>query len=231
VLGGLVLIGLLCAAGYLFFTRSTTQQQEATAFVQATNQQATIQVGLTQKSVEQQAAAALTQAAAPTSTFPPTNTPVIAQATFTPMGAVLNPADAATIAAGLTQVASSQNNSAATVAAGNTQMASSTRDPVLVNTLAANLTQAASVQTSEAATIVVGLTQLAAAPTQNPATATIAAGFTQLAVSTQTVIATSTALPNTGFADDIGAPGLLLMAIALVVVIFLVRRLRSSPNS
>ncbi len=67
-------------------------------------------------------------------------------------------------------------------------------------------------------------------PTSNPATATVGAAFTQIAVSTQTVIVTSTALPNTGFADDIGAPGLLLMAIALVVVIFLVRRLRASPT-
>jgi hypothetical protein len=228
VLGSLVLLGLLCSGGYLFFTRNTTQQAEATAFVQATNQQATIQVGLTQKAIEAAAAQALTQAAAPTNTLPPTNTPVIAQATFTPVGAALNPADAATIAAGLTQIASSQNNAAATAAAGLTQLASSTRDPVLVGTIAANLTQGASIQTNEAATITVGLTQLASA--QNPATATIAAGFTQLALSTQTVIATSTALPNTGFADDIGAPGLLLMALALVVVIFLVRRLRASPT-
>jgi hypothetical protein len=44
------------------------------------------------------------------------------------------------------------------------------------------------------------------------------------------VIATSTALPNTGFADDIGAPGLLLMAVGLVAVIFLVRRLRAVPG-
>src|SRR6187549_1895225 len=116
VLGGLVLLGLLCSAGYLFFTRSSTQQAEATAFVQATNQQATIQVGLTQKAIEAAAAQALTQAAAPTSTIPPTNTPVIAQATFTPAGSssTLDAAAAGTVAAGLTQVASRQNNAAAT---------------------------------------------------------------------------------------------------------------------
>jgi len=67
-------------------------------------------------------------------------------------------------------------------------------------------------------------------PTPDPATMTVAAAFTQIAVSTQTVIATSTALPNTGFADDIGAPGLIAMALALVVVIFLVRRLRAVPT-
>lgn len=147
ILGGLVLLGLLCVAGYLIFSRSANQQADAVALQQATDQAATIQVGLTQTAVIQ----AITQTAAVTNTIPPTNTPVIAQATAT------------------------------------------------------------------------------AVPTENPATATVAAAFTQIAISTQTVIATSTALPNTGFADDIGAPGLLLMSIVLVVVIFLVRRLRASP--
>ena len=146
VLGGLVLLGLLCVAGYLIFTRSTSQQADLTAQAQATQQAATIQAGLTQTAVGQ----ALTLTAAVTNTVPPTNTPVIAQATATTI------------------------------------------------------------------------------PTDNPATATVAAAFTQIAISTQTVIATSTALPNTGFVDDIGASGLMLMAIALVAVIFLVRRLRAS---
>jgi len=148
ILGGLVLLGLCAVAGYLIFSRSTNQQAEAVALQQATDQAATIQVGLTSTAVVQ----ALTQTAAVTNTVPLTNTPVIAQATAT------------------------------------------------------------------------------SSPTQDPATLTVAAAFTQIAVSTQTVIATSTALPNTGFADDVGAPGLLLMAIALVVVIFLVRRLRAAPT-
>jgi hypothetical protein len=67
-------------------------------------------------------------------------------------------------------------------------------------------------------------------PTVNPATATVGAAFTQIAVSTQTVIPTSTALPNTGFADDVGLPGMFALAIGLVVVIFLVRRLRAAPT-
>lgn len=148
ILGGLVLLGLLCIVGYIFLNRGAANQNELTAQAQATQQQATIQVGLTQTA----AAQALTQTAGVTNTVAPTNTPVIAQATAT-------------------------------------------------------------------------LT-----PTQNPATATIGAAFTQIAGSTQTVIPTSTALPNTGFIDDFGAPGLMLIAIALVAVIFLVRRLRASPS-
>jgi hypothetical protein len=147
-LGGLVLLGLLCIAGYLFFRNSSNQQTQLTAVVQLTQQQATVQAGVTQTAVAQ----ALTQTAAVTNTVPPTSTPVIAEATLTPTA------------------------------------------------------------------------------TANPATATVGAAFTQIANSTQTIIPTSTALPNTGFADDVGAPGLILLAIVLVVVIFLVRRLRASPS-
>ena len=189
ILGALVLLALCAVAAYILFSRTTSQQAEGTAQAQASQQAGTIEAGLTQNAAEQ----ALTMTAAVTNTVPPTNTPVIAQATSTPVGSpsALDPAAAATLAAGLTQVASTQINAAATVAAGQTQLAVST---------------------------------------QNPATMTIAAGFTQIAISTQTVIATSTALPNTGFADDIGIPGLLMVAIALVIVIFLVRRLRASPS-
>ena len=60
----------------------------------------------------------------------------------------------------------------------------------------------------------------------DPRTATVAALFTQAAEAQKTVIATSTALPDSGFADDVGLPGLVGLAVALVVVVFLARRLR-----
>lgn len=64
--------------------------------------------------------------------------------------------------------------------------------------------------------------------TQDPRTATVAALLTEQAggaggVGTPTV----TQLPDTGFADDIGIPGLLGMAAALIVILFLARRLRT----
>ncbi|MBN2118857.1 MAG: LPXTG cell wall anchor domain-containing protein [Anaerolineales bacterium] len=148
ILGGLVLLGLLCVAGYVIINMGSARQNDATLAVQGTQQAVTIQAGLTQRSFLQ----AETLTAAVTFAVEPTNTPVIAQATLTPT------------------------------------------------------------------------------ETANPATATIGAAFTQIAVSTQTIIPTSTALPNTGFADDVGAPGLMMIAIALVAVIFLVRRLRASPS-
>jgi len=74
-----------------------------------------------------------------------------------------------------------------------------------------------------------------ATPTQqttaDPQTATVAAALTQAAQAQLTVtgMPTSTALPNTGFLDDVGAPGLAIMAVALVIVILLARRLRTTP--
>jgi hypothetical protein len=63
--------------------------------------------------------------------------------------------------------------------------------------------------------------------TQDPRTATVAALLTQQA-GTLTAVAPTPTIPNTGFADDFGIPGLLALAGALIVVIFLARRLRSS---
>ena len=65
--------------------------------------------------------------------------------------------------------------------------------------------------------------------TVDPATETFAALLTQQA-GEETPIPTATALPDTGFADDFGVPGLLLVAGVLMVVIILSRRLRVSST-
>lgn len=65
----------------------------------------------------------------------------------------------------------------------------------------------------------------------DPETATVAALLTQQAgEGEETPIPTATALPDTGFADDFGVPGLLLVAGVLMVVIILSRRLRVSST-
>lgn len=51
---------------------------------------------------------------------------------------------------------------------------------------------------------------------------------TPRATSTRNPLASPTALPNTGFADEFGLPGLILAALALIVVVVIVRRLRLS---
>ncbi len=62
-------------------------------------------------------------------------------------------------------------------------------------------------------------------PTEDPRTATVAALLTMQAAGTTTP--TATALPDTGFADDVGIPGLFGLAGALLLVIILARRLRT----
>jgi hypothetical protein len=62
------------------------------------------------------------------------------------------------------------------------------------------------------------------------ATATVGAALTQAAIAQLTVVPTTTALPNTGFADDVGLPGMVVMALVFVIVILLARRLRVAPT-
>jgi hypothetical protein len=68
------------------------------------------------------------------------------------------------------------------------------------------------------------------AGTQAAATATVGAAYTQAAVAQLTVVPTTTALAGTGFADEYGVPGLVVMALAFVVVILFARRLRTAPT-
>jgi hypothetical protein len=155
-LGILVLLALICLAGYFIYSSTINQSADQTAIAQATQQGATIQAGLTQIAV----ANALTATFGATATLPPTTTPVIAQATDIPGGTPGTPS----------------------------------------------------------------------ATPNAPATATVGAAFTQIANTTQTFIPTSTLLPNTGFADEVGIPGMFFATLALVVVIFLARRLRAAPG-
>ncbi len=62
------------------------------------------------------------------------------------------------------------------------------------------------------------------------ATATVGAALTLAAAAQLTIVPTTTALPKTGFVDDLGVPGLVVMALAFVIVILLARRLRIAPE-
>jgi hypothetical protein len=62
------------------------------------------------------------------------------------------------------------------------------------------------------------------------ATATVGAALTQAANAQLTIVPTTTALPKTGFVDDVGIPGLAVMALAFIVVILMARRLRFNPS-
>jgi hypothetical protein len=72
-------------------------------------------------------------------------------------------------------------------------------------------------------------TNTSVAAQADPRTATVAALLTQAAGIQRTPVAqaTTTALPATGFADEVGVPGMLSLSVVLIVVIFLARRLRT----
>lgn len=75
-----------------------------------------------------------------------------------------------------------------------------------------------------------------AADLGDPRTATVAALLTQAAqgnptaAAAGTLTAQPTALPTTGFADEVGLPGLFGLALLGIVILFVARRLRTSTR-
>jgi len=67
----------------------------------------------------------------------------------------------------------------------------------------------------------------AASPTIDR-TGTVAALLTEAAAGKLTITPTASGLPDTGFADNVGVPGLFGLALVLLAVIFLARRLRTA---
>ena len=118
----------------------------------------------------------------------------------------------------------------AQVNAQNTQVALA-----LTETAAAKAFTSTPTVTSIPPTVTNTPTQVVAVPTNtsvvtvDPRTATVSALLTQAAAVTQVgVTPTSTALPATGFAEDVGLPGLLGIAVLLIAVFFLARRMRTA---
>jgi len=95
---------------------------------------------------------------------------------------------------------------------------------VASNTPTVTQTDTPGVQDERTATVAFLLTQAASGKTGTAITAVSDAN------TTGTPNATTTGLPQTGFADSVGLPGLLGLAAVLVVVIILARRLRVSPQ-
>jgi hypothetical protein len=146
ILGAIVLLSLACIAGYVLILRPQQLARQAQVTSAQSTQAAQIGEALT---------ATFQAQIVPTATLPPTQTPVVAQASAT---------------------------------------------------------------------------LVPSTPTTDPATATVGAALTQAAMAQQTIVPTSSALPGTGIADEFGFPGLVVMALALVVVILLARRLRAAPS-
>ncbi|MCE9647199.1 MAG: hypothetical protein K8S20_14475 [Chloroflexi bacterium] len=136
---------------------------------------------------------------------------------------------------GRTNTTSTQNAAATANAANTTATAAAFIQQALTATFDASIL--ASTTPTATTTSVVSVETATNTPDPNigtpaAATATVGAALTQAAIAQQTVVVTTTALalPNTGFADDVGLPGLVVMALVFVVVILLARRLRVAPT-
>jgi hypothetical protein len=116
-----------------------------------------------------------------------------------------------------------QNASVAMTAEAEAQAMAWTHTPTVTST-------SAPVTPTESNTPVVQPTDTPTGPTvtADPRTATVSALLTQQAGTG--ITPTPTGLPDSGFADNVGIPGMLALAAALIVVIFLARRLRTSSS-
>ena len=150
------------------------------------------------------------------------------------LGAILILALVCMVVYAMVIVPSRGANQAATAAAINTQNASvemtaDARAQAMAWTPTPTITETPAPITPTASnTPVVQPTDTPTGPTvtADPRTATVSALLTEQAGTG--VTPTPTGLPDGGFADDVGIPGMLALAAALVVVIFLARRLRTA---
>lgn len=177
ILGGIVLLSLICMAVLAVFWLPS--QNAARATEQAANIAASTQAAFI--SQQTQEAALFTATLPPTepATLAPTETPVVVFATSTP------------------SPAASSDPATATVQALQTQLAAA---------------QVGASQTAEALTT--GTPKKTGKTTGTPGTP-----------------GATSQLAKTGFADEVGLPGMFILAIILVAVILLARRLRQAPLS
>lgn len=128
-------------------------------------------------------------------------------------------------------VAPQQNNRRATqvaaINAQNTQIALAAEQTAQAAKITAtpSATPLLATATASPTPLLASPTALIPSPTIDR-TATVAALLTEAAASKLTP--TPTGLPDTGFADEFGIPGLVAVAFLLVAVIFLARRLRTA---
>ena len=132
-----------------------------------------------------------------------------------------------------TQLAQANTNATATAAAFISEALTATSDGLLslpTTTSTPVPTSVVNLATSTVAATLVTPQAAGVDSTSIANTATIGAAYTQAAAAQLTVVPTTTALPTTGFADEVGLPGLVVMALAFVIVILLARRLRTAPS-
>jgi LPXTG-motif cell wall-anchored protein len=239
ILGGIMLMALLALAAYAIFFAPQRRSLMATQVASRNSQNTQVAlageqtiivvegVGIVETATEVPGATATqTREVRATSTHASTASPAQEAAESS------TPEPTLVIAAQVTQdSAATEDPRTATVAALLTQAAGADTPEPLTATVSALLTQTAGAVTPDiqtaTSTALITATATAGGSTLDPRTATVAALFTQAASTGIPRTATVTALPATGFADEAGVPGLLGLALVLIVVIFLARRLRT----
>ncbi len=198
-LGGLFVVGMICIGLYIFLVAPRQQATSATqvAAINATNTQVAIDAALT--------ANPITNTPVPSDTTPPTDTEV-PSITDTP---VIAPG-------GTTDTATATNTSGPTFTPSRTPTAAQQQPGPSGGAGTGTPTRVVSVG---GATVTPTFTRTA---TRTGTAAT----STESSIGGGGQTPSPTALPNTGFADEVGGPGLFIAAIVLVAVVFVVRRLR-----
>ncbi|MBT3336507.1 MAG: hypothetical protein HN855_00805 [Anaerolineae bacterium] len=122
----------------------------------------------------------------------------------------------------------------ATLIAQNTQVAQMLTETAVANAVALTPMASPSAIASPTASPTPAIVVATETPTATPdiaATGTVAAALTQAANAIQTNVPTPSELTDTGFADDVGIPGLFAMMLLFLAVIFFARRLRQASAS
>lgn len=136
----------------------------------------------------------------------------------------------------LPRTKANQSSVQATILAQNALIAQAMTQTMQANMLGTQAAATLAVPTQTATPLMASSTPVLAVATQTPLisfanmTATVSAMNTQLAAGLRTPTVTpGGSMPASGFAEDVGIPGLVLMAIALVLVILFARRMRAVP--
>ncbi|HWR67262.1 MAG TPA: hypothetical protein VN364_14185, partial [Bellilinea sp.] len=199
IIGSIIVLAALALAAYFIISRSQLASRFLQQSAQVNTENTAVAVQATESSLQE--LQAMTQKAILPATWTPTPQGGAAQATATP-----EPINTTAPTSAGTSAADSRT---ATVVAFLTQSAQGGA----VGTPIAQATTEASPTPRTTATIQATSTTRATATTAGTvrATATLRVSATPLK--------TATALPQTGFADEVGLPGLLGLALALVVVV------------
>jgi hypothetical protein len=234
VVAGLVFLTLVCMAIYFLVIapRTAAQNVSVQATREALNAQNIQKTTLTAQAVQQLTSTAQTvqqltstaqavqqltstaQAALRTPTLPSTPLP-LQTGTSVPR----TPTVSSTPVIALNNPAATATTNPATLAAMQTQLVGLQLTSTNPATLAAMQTQLVlQITSTDPATLAAMKTQLAL---QMTSTAAAALG---------THAAGGQGMPTTGFFDDIGLPSMIILALALVAVIFLARRMRKSQT-